>query len=85
MSDSGTDFIAPSSMMDGQVTYLKKILEKNNFNKVKIMSYSSKHNSCLYSPFRSNNFFKSICIDKSSYQNSFNNLHESIREIIRRY
>ena len=69
-------------MMDGQVTYLKKILEKNNFKKVKIMSYSSKHNSCLYSPFRSNNFFKSVCIDKSSYQNSYNNLHESIREII---
>jgi len=82
LSESGTDFIAPSSMMDGQVTYLKKILEKNNFNKVKIMSYSSKHNSCLYSPFRSNNFFKSISIDKSSYQNSFNNFHESIREII---
>ena len=82
LSESGTDFIAPSSMMDGQVTYLKKILEKNNFNKVKIMSYSSKHNSCLYSPFRNNNFFKSIYIDKSSYQNSFNNLHESIREII---
>jgi len=82
LSESGTDFIAPSSMMDGQVTYLKKILEKGNFNKVKIMSYSSKHNSCLYSPFRSNNFFKSVCIDKSSYQNSYNNLHESIREII---
>ena len=82
LSECGTDFIAPSSMMDGQVTYLKEILEKNSFNKVKIMSYSSKHNSCLYSPFRSNNFFKSVYIDKSSYQNSYNNLRESIREII---
>ena len=82
LSESGTDFIAPSSMMDGQVLYLKKILKNNNFNNVKIMSYSSKHSSCLYSPFRSNNFFKSDFIDKSSYQNSFNNQHESVREIL---
>ncbi len=82
LSESGTDFIAPSSMMDGQVIYLKKLLKNNNFNNVKIMSYSSKHNSCLYSPFRSNNFFKSDFIDKSSYQNSFNNLHESVREVL---
>lgn len=82
LSESGTDFIAPSSMMDGQVLYLKKILNNNNFNNVKIMSYSSKHSSCLYSPFRSNNFFKSDFIDKSSYQNSFNNQHESVREVL---
>jgi porphobilinogen synthase len=82
LSESGTDYIAPSSMMDGQVLYLKKILKNNNFNNVKIMSYSSKHNSCLYSPFRSNNFFQSTLIDKSLYQNSYHNFRESVREII---
>jgi porphobilinogen synthase len=82
VSESGTDYIAPSSMMDGQVLYLKKILKMNSFDNVKIMSYSAKHNSCLYSPFRNNNFFKSNFIDKSTYQNSFNNLQESIREVI---
>lgn len=82
LSESGTDFVAPSSMMDGQVLYIKKILKDNNFDNVRIMSYSSKHNSCLYYPFRNNNFFKSGFIDKSTYQNSFNNLHESVREII---
>ncbi len=82
VSESGTDFIAPSSMMDGQVLYLKKILKKNSFDNVKIMSYSAKHNSCLYSPFRNSNFFKSNFIDKSTYQNSFNNLKESIREVV---
>jgi len=82
LSESGTDFIAPSSMMDGQIFYLKKILENNGFDNVKIMSYSSKHNSSLYVPFRNNNFFKADFIDKSSYQNSFYNLRESIREAI---
>jgi porphobilinogen synthase len=82
VSESGTDFIAPSSMMDGQVLYLKKILKMNSFDNVKIMSYSAKHNSCLYSPFRNNNFFKSNFIDKSTYQNSFNNLQESVREVL---
>lgn len=82
LSESGTDFIAPSSMMDGQVLYLKEILKNNNFDNVKIMSYSSKHNSCLYYPFRSNNFFQSSLIDKSLYQNSYHNFQESVREVI---
>jgi porphobilinogen synthase len=82
LSESGTDYIAPSSMMDGQVLYLKKILEDNDFSNIKIMSFSSKHNSCLYSPFRSNNFYKAGFFDKSSYQNSFTNMHESVREVL---
>ncbi|HXT85054.1 MAG TPA: porphobilinogen synthase [Verrucomicrobiae bacterium] len=81
LAESGTDFIAPSSMMDGQVFYLKRILKDNNYDTVKIMSYSSKHNSCLYSPFRNNNFYQSVSIDKSYYQNSYHNLHESLREV----
>ena len=82
LAESGTDFIAPSSMMDGQVFYIKKFLEMNDFENIKIMSYSSKHNSCLYTPFRNNNFFKPEFIDKSSYQNSFYNPRESFREVL---
>jgi porphobilinogen synthase len=82
LSESGTDYVAPSSMMDGQVLYLKKVLENNDFSNIKIMSFSSKHNSCLYSPFRSNNFFKPGFFDKSSYQNSFTNMQESVREVL---
>ncbi len=82
LSESGTDFIAPSSMMDGQVFYLKRVLENNDYDGIKIMSHSSKHNSSLYTPFRSNNFFKSDFIDKSSYQTSFYNLSESVREVM---
>jgi len=82
LCESGTDFIAPSSMMDGQILYLSTLLEKSGFNKVKIMSYSAKHNSCLYSPFRNYNYHNTNFIDKSSYQGSFNNTRESMREIL---
>jgi porphobilinogen synthase len=82
LCESGTDFIAPSSMMDGQILYLSNLLKKSGFKKVKIMSYSAKHNSCLYSPFRNYNYHKTSFIDKSSYQSNFNNPSESIREIL---
>jgi porphobilinogen synthase len=82
LCESGTDFIAPSSMMDGQILYLSNLLEKNGFDNVKIMSYSAKHNSCLYSPFRNYNYQNHNFIDKSSYQSNFNNPRESMREIL---
>ena len=82
LCESGTDFITPSSMMDGQILYLSNLLEKSGFKKVKIMSYSAKHNSCLYSPFRNYNYHNTGFIDKSSYQSNFNNPRESMREIL---
>lgn len=81
LCDSGTDFIAPSSMTDGQVWYLKNLLKNNEFGRIKIMSYSAKHNSSLYAPFRNNNYLKHDVMDKSTYQCSFYNQKESIREI----
>ncbi|MGD9533182.1 MAG: porphobilinogen synthase [Candidatus Nitrosocosmicus sp.] len=80
--ESGTDFIAPSSMMDGQVIYLRNLLDSEGFGDVNILSYSSKHNSCLYSPFRSSNYLNSRNFDKNSYQISFNNPRESLRETL---
>lgn len=82
LCESGTDFIAPSSMMDGQILYLSNLLDMSGFKKVKIMSYSAKHNSCLYSPFRNYNYHNASFIDKSSYQSNFNNPRESMREIL---
>ena len=82
LCESGTDFIAPSAMMDGQVLYLRRLLNNHGFEYVKILSYSAKHNSCLYSPFRNNNYLNSGFIDKSSYQCAFSNRRESIREIL---
>ena len=38
----GCDVIAPSDMMDGRVGRIRKILDKNNFQNVKILSYAVK-------------------------------------------
>jgi len=84
-ADSGADCVAPSSMMDGQVYSIRQALDANGFRTVKIMSYSAKHASSLYGPFRSVAFDKSgssnITLDKSTYQLPYSNRREAIREI----
>ena len=78
-AEAGADVVAPSSMMDGQVKVIKSALE--GF-KTKILSYSAKHASSLYMPFRSAAFAKpKTQIDKSSYQVSYANPRQVLREI----
>jgi porphobilinogen synthase len=84
-ADSGADCVAPSSMMDGQVYSIRKSLDSCGFGAVKIMSYSAKHASSLYGPFRSVAFARNkshdLSFDKSAYQLSYSNKREAIREI----
>jgi porphobilinogen synthase len=83
-AEAGSDIVAPSSMMDGQVSTIKGCLEENGFKRVKIMSFAAKYASGLYSPFRSTafaNIQQQIKIDKSSYQVPYANLRESLNEI----
>ena len=84
-ADSGADCVAPSSMMDGQVYSIRKSLDSCGFGAVKIMSYSAKHASSLYGPFRSVAFARSkthnLVFDKSAYQLPYSNRREAIREI----
>src|SRR6202161_2817691 len=51
-AEAGADMIAPSSMMDGQVTAIRAALDGNGFGQVPIMAYSSKFASAFYGPFR---------------------------------
>jgi porphobilinogen synthase len=84
-AQAGADVVAPSSMMDGQVGSIRTSLDHHGYNKTKIMSYSAKHFSSLYSPFRSMAFSNKIrdykSLDKSSYQLPYSNRRESVREI----
>lgn len=83
-AEAGADVVAPSSMMDGQVYSIKKSLKEYGFQKTKILSYSAKHLSSLYTPFRSVAYSK-ICqfdiLDKSSYQIAYTNPRQILREI----
>lgn len=50
---AGSDFIAPSDMMDGRIGYLRDALDDHGFSHVGILSYSAKYASSFYGPFRS--------------------------------
>jgi porphobilinogen synthase len=84
-AEVGADIVAPSSMMDGQVLSIRKSLNKHGFIKTKILSYSAKYHSSLYSPFRSAIFSKRCNynkLNKSSYQLAYTNPKETMREIV---
>lgn len=82
-AQAGCDIIAPSDMMDGRIKEIRKTLDNHNFQKVKIMSYSAKYSSNLYSPFRDAIGSVKIKnkIDKSTYQMDFSNSNEALREV----
>ncbi|MGB0027433.1 MAG: porphobilinogen synthase [Nitrososphaeraceae archaeon] len=84
-AESGADMVSPSSMMDGQVYRIRSSLNEKGFKNVKIMSFSAKHSSNLYAPFRTMAFTSNLqtrpYLDKSTYQLSFSNKREALREI----
>ena len=52
LAAAGSDIIAPSDMMDGRVGSIRKTLDQENFQDVKILSYAVKYASNFYGPFR---------------------------------
>ena len=84
-AESGADIVAPSSMMDGQVIKVRSALYDKGFKDVKIMAFSAKHASSLYSPFRMAAYYKHFnhfsTINKSTYQLGYGNPRQAIREV----
>jgi len=81
-AEAGTDYIAPSDMMDGRVGYLREILDENGFSEVGIMSYSAKYCSALYGPFRDALDSAPKSGDKKTYQMDPSNGKEALREVM---
>lgn len=77
---AGVDIIAPSGMMDGQVSAIRNALDKSGFSRIPIMSYSSKYASSLYGPFREAAGSSPSFGDRRSYQMDYRNSREAIRE-----
>ncbi|MEM4311653.1 MAG: porphobilinogen synthase [Nitrososphaerales archaeon] len=80
-AQAGADMVAPSAMLDGQVKALREALDDNNFHDTLIMGYSAKHASCFYSPFRDAALSAPKFGDRKSYQMSYKNKREALREI----
>lgn len=79
-ADAGADVVAPSSMMDGQVRAIREAFDDAGHS-ARILSYSAKHSSSLYAPFRSAAFARKGSIDKSAYQVPYANPRQAIREM----
>lgn len=80
-AEAGTDMVAPSAMMDGQVKAIREGLDENGFEDVAIISYSAKHASPLYGPFRDIACSQPQFGDRMTYQMSFTNPREAMHEI----
>lgn len=79
---AGADFVAPSDMMDGRILAIREMLEKNNFDKAGIMSYSAKYASAFYGPFRDALDSAPGFGDKKTYQMDPANREEAIKETL---
>ena len=82
-AEMGSDIIAPSDMMDGRISKIRKSLDLNNYKNVQLLSYAAKYASNFYGPFRDAVGSKKILKgDKKTYQMDFRNSDEAIREVL---
>ena len=79
-AQAGVDMVAPSAMMDGQVKGIREVLAKNNYKKIKIMSYSAKYASSFYGPFRDAAESPPRFGNRKTYQMDFYNSDEAVLE-----
>ena len=65
---AGSQVVAPSGMMDGQVAAIRAALDADGFVEVPILAYSAKYASAFYGPFREAAECAPQFGDRSSYQ-----------------
>lgn len=79
--ESGSDIVAPSGMMDGQVKIIRQTLDENGYDNIPIMAYSAKYASSFYGPFREAADSAPQFGDRKSYQMDPANVQEALREV----
>lgn len=77
---AGSDMVAPSDMMDGRVSAIRTLLDKNGFSSIPILSYAVKYSSSFYGPFRTAADSAPSFGDRKSYQMDYHNKKEAIKE-----
>ena len=81
-AQAGCDTLAPSDMMDGRIGAIRNMLEQENLNNTRIMSYSAKYASAFYAPFREAiGSGVGLKGDKKTYQMDPANGDEALHEI----
>ena len=80
---AGSQVVAPSGMMDGQVAALRTALDGNGFCDVAILAYSAKYAGAFYGPFRDAAECAPQFGDRSAYQQDpARAAHEGVREAL---
>ncbi len=77
----GADMVAPSAMMDGQVQAIRRALDAAGCSHTPVLSYSTKHASSLYGPFREAAGSTPRFGDRTAYQMDPANSDEALREV----
>ena len=81
LAKAGVDMVAPSDMMDGRVSAIRKALDENGFPNLPIMAYSAKYASAFYGPFREAAESAPQFGDRKTYQMDPANSNEALREV----
>ena len=86
-AEAGADMVAPSGMMDGQVSAIRHALDVTGFSHVPIMAYAAKFASVFYGPFRdaagcSLGHNPDVPKDRKTYQLDPANARQAIRDAL---
>jgi porphobilinogen synthase len=79
-AQAGADIVAPSDMMDGRVSTIRRALDDDGFTETPIMAYSAKFASAFYGPFREAADSAPAFGDRRGYQMDPANAGEALRE-----
>jgi porphobilinogen synthase len=80
---AGSQVVAPSGMMDGQVAAIRAALDGDGFADVPVLAYSAKYASAYYGPFRDAAECAPQFGDRAAYQQSFARTEaEGVREAL---
>jgi porphobilinogen synthase len=79
-AQAGSDFVAPSDMMDGRIGAIRTGLDDAGFTEVGIIAYTAKYASAYYGPFRDALDSAPKFGDKKTYQMDSANSNEALLE-----
>ncbi len=80
-AEHGSDWVAPSDMMDFRVKHIRQALDEAGYSDVAILSYSVKFASNYYGPFREAADSSPQFGDRSTYQMDFREARQALREV----
>ncbi|MEU0518861.1 porphobilinogen synthase [Streptosporangium sp. NPDC006007] len=79
---AGSQVIAPSGMMDGQVAAIRAALDADGFEQIPILAYAVKYASAFYGPFRDAAECAPRFGDRNAYQqDAAGSIREALREV----